>query len=158
MKRLRYENQGLDAVDAAILAALVENARLPTAELARRVDLSAPSVAERIRRLEEAGIIAGYRAAIAPEAMGRPIAAWIRIRPVPGALRRVADILRTLPEITQCDRMTGEDCFLAKASLTSITDLERVIDLIAPHAMTNTSIIQSSPVPPRLPPLRAEDA
>ncbi|MBN9036809.1 MAG: Lrp/AsnC family transcriptional regulator [Rhizobiales bacterium] len=153
-KRIGSEGKGLDPVDRAILAALSDDARVTMAELARAVGLSAPSVAERVRRLEEAGVITGYRAVVSPSALGLPIAAWLRIRPVPGELERVAGIIRDIPEIVECDRVTGEDCFLARAHLRSLADLERVIDRIIPYAMTNTSVIQSSPVPPRLPPLR----
>ena len=154
-KRVGSEGAGLDPVDRAILAALADDARVTMAELARAVGLSAPSVAERVRRLEEAGVITGYRAVVSPSALGLPIAAWLRIRPVPGELERVAGIIRDIPEIVECDRVTGEDCFLARAHLRSLADLERVIDRIIPYAMTNTSVIQSSPVPPRLPPLRS---
>lgn len=153
MKRLRYENGAVDRVDARLITALAENARLSLADLAREVGLSAPSVAERVKRLEEAGVIGGYRAEINPEALGLPLAAWLRIRPVPGQLRMVAEILRRLPEIVSCDRVTGEDCFIARAQVRSVEDLEALIDEIIPYAMTNTSIIQSSPVPPRLPPI-----
>lgn len=153
MKRLNYENGPLDPTDIRILEALVENARVSTAELARSVGLSSPSVAERIRRLEEAGVITGYSATVSVAAIGRPISAWLRIRPVPGALEKVAEILRSIPEIVECDRITGEDCFLARASLKSIAEMEAMIDRIIPYAMTNTSIIQSSPVARRLPPL-----
>lgn len=153
MKRLNYENGQLDELDVRILEALVANARISTAKLARLVGMSSPSVAERIKRLEEAGVITGYRATISPAAIGLPLSIWLRIRPVPGALETVAEIIRSIPEIVECDRVTGEDCFLARAHLKSVADMERVIDLIIPYAMTNTSIIQSSPVGCRLPPL-----
>ncbi len=153
MKYLRYQNSDIDAVDTKILQALTRDARISVAELARTVGLSAPSVSERIKRLEEAGIITGYRAAINPAALGLPIAALLRIRPMPGEHQRVADILRGLPEVIECDRITGEDCFLARAHLKSVADLEALIDKIIPWSITNTSIIQSSPVARRLPPL-----
>lgn len=153
MKRLRYETGPLDAVDARILRALVEDARTSTAELARRVGLSPPSVAERIRRLEEAGVITGYSACIDPAALGRSLAAWLRIRPVPGQLHKVAEILAGLPAVVECDRVTGEDCFVARAHVSSVAELEALIDAVIPYAMTNTAIIQSSPVPRRLPPI-----
>lgn len=153
MKRLRYENGDIDAVDVRILEALVGDARRSVADLARLVGLSPPSVAERIRRLEEAGVIQGYTLTIDARALGLPIAAWLRIRPVPGQLQRVADLLRTLPEIVECDRITGEDCFIARAHVASVEELERLIDQVIPYAMTNTSIIQSSPVKRRLPPI-----
>lgn len=154
MKRLRYENGELDVVDVKILTALIENARVSIADLARLVRLSAPTVAERIKRLEEAGVIEGYTVTISPKALGLPLSAWLRIRPVPGQLQTVADILRGLPEIVECDRITGEDCFIARAHLESVDALEKLIDQIIPYAMTNTSIIQSSPVQRRLPPIR----
>ncbi|MEM7635536.1 MAG: Lrp/AsnC family transcriptional regulator, partial [Pseudomonadota bacterium] len=128
MNRLRYENSRLDAVDRKLLDALIENARTSNAELARLVGLSAPSVAERIKRMEEAGVIEGYSAIVNPEALGLPIAAWLRIRPIPGELHRVAQILRDLPEIVECDRITGEDCFIARAHVRSVGDLETLID------------------------------
>jgi Lrp/AsnC family transcriptional regulator, leucine-responsive regulatory protein len=153
MKRLRYENGEIDAVDARILAALVDDARASVAVLARLVGLSAPTVSERIARLEEAGVIEGYTLTISPKALGLPIAAWLRIRPIPGQLQKVAEILRELPEIVECDRITGEDCFIARAHVASIDALEKLIDQVIPYATTNTSIIQSSPIKRRLPPI-----
>jgi Lrp/AsnC family transcriptional regulator, leucine-responsive regulatory protein len=158
VKRLRYENGAIDVVDVRILDALVADARISVADLARLVGLSAPSVAERIRRLEEAGVIEGYTLTINPKALGLPIAAWLRIRPAPGQLQKVVALLGALPEIVECDRITGEDCFIARANLPSVEELEKLIDQIIPYAMTNTSIIQSSPVKRRLPPiLRADE-
>lgn len=125
------------------------------AELARRVGLSAPSVGERVKRLEESGIIEGYGARINPAALGLALSAWLRIRPVPGELSQVATLLQGIEAVVECDRVTGEDCFLARVHVRSVAELETVIDRIAPHAMTNTAIIQSSPVPRRLPPIRA---
>jgi len=153
MNGLRSDNGGFDAVDATLIAALAANARVSTAELARMVKLSAPSVAERIRRLEDTGVIVGYGAMIDPVAIGLPIAAWIRVRPTPGQLKKVAEVLRDLPEIVSCDRITGEDCYMARAHVRSVGDLERIIDAINPFAMTTTSIIQSSLVERRLPPI-----
>jgi Lrp/AsnC family leucine-responsive transcriptional regulator len=144
-------NENVDAVDVRLLRLLEQDARISTAELARSVGLSAPSVAERIKRLEEKGVIRGFCARIDPAALGLPLSAWLRVRPVPGQLGVVADILRDLPEIARCDRVTGEDCFIALVHVASVSELERVIDRIIPYAMTNTAIIQSSPVPARSP-------
>ncbi|WP_274630660.1 Lrp/AsnC family transcriptional regulator [Arvimicrobium flavum] len=155
MKRLRYEDGNVDAVDARILQALSQNARTSVADLARAVGLSAPSVSERLKRLEENGVIEGYAVRINARALGLPVAAWLRVRPLPGELQRVADILRKLPEVVECDRITGDDCFMARAFVRDMQDLERVIDQIIPYAMTNTSIIQSTPVERRMPPLVA---
>lgn len=149
MKDLRNENTDLDATDLKILRLLEGDARISTAELARGVGLSAPSVAERIRKLQENGVIEAYTVRINPAALGLKLSAWLRIRPVPGQLSVVAEIIRELPEIAQCDRVTGEDCFIALAHVGSVSELERVIDRIIPYAMTNTAIIQSSPVEPR---------
>ena len=157
MKRLRYEKGAVDAVDKGLLEALSGNARISNAELARHVGLSAPSVAERIKRLEEAGVIDGFSVRINPEALGLLISAWLRIRPIPGQLHKVVEVLRALPEIVECDRITGEECFIARAHVKSVHDLERLIDEVIPYAVTNTSIIQSSPVERRLPPISSEE-
>ena len=120
MKRLRYENGPVDPVDARILEVLVADARTSIAEIARTVGLSPPSVSERIKRLEETGVIEGYAARINPRALGLGLSAWLRIRPVPGELRRVAETLQGLPAIVECDRVTGEDCFVARAHVESV--------------------------------------
>ncbi|GER02263.1 AsnC family transcriptional regulator [Iodidimonas gelatinilytica] len=155
MKRLRYENGPLDEADVRILDALIDNARVSLAELARLVGLSPPSVSERVKRLEEAGVIEGYTVTVNAKALGYPLALWLRIRPIPGHLEKVAELLRNMPEVVECDRITGEDCFLARAYVSSVDAMESLIDEIIPYAMTNTSIIQSSPVPKRLPLIRA---
>lgn len=151
MKPLPFQGNGLDAVDLKILRILLDDARTSVAEIARLVGMSAPSVSERMRRLEENGTIGGYSVNVDPAALGLPLGAWLRVRPVPGELARVTEILKDIPEIATCDRVTGEDCFIARVHVRSVADLERIIDRIIPHAMTNTSIIQSSPVPARLP-------
>ncbi len=145
----------LDSIDIGIVETLAADARTSIAELARTVGLSPPSVAERMRRLEDAGVIEGYRAVVNPAAIGLPLSAWLRIRPIPGKLQKVAEVLRDCPEIVECDRITGDDCFIARAHVRSMEHLEKVIDRIIPYAMTNTSIIQSCPVGRRLPPLRS---
>ena len=129
-----------------------EDARVTMADLARAVGLSPPSVTERVRRLEEAGVIQGYSAVIDPLALGLPLAAYVRIRPMPGQLGKVIEVLRRLEAVVECDRVTGEDCFIAKAYVRSVAELEALTDEIIPYAMTSTSIIQSSPVKRRLPP------
>jgi Lrp/AsnC family leucine-responsive transcriptional regulator len=155
MKQLRYENGDIDTIDLRILSALADNARVSIADLAREIGMSAPSIAERIRRLEQAGVITGYTVTLDPQALGLPLSVWLRIRPVPGQLATVAGILTSLPEIVECDRVTGDDCFIARAHVTSVEHLERVIDQIIPFAMTNTAIIQSSPVKRRMPSVAA---
>jgi Lrp/AsnC family leucine-responsive transcriptional regulator len=156
MKRLRFQNGALDATDAAIVRALAKDARATMTDLARALGMSAPSVAERVRRLEEAGIIRGYGAHIDPAALGLSLAAYVRIRPMPGQLRKVSEVLLGLEAIVECDRVTGEDCLIAKAHVRSAADLEALIDRIVPYATTNTAIIQSSPVKRRLPPIASD--
>jgi Lrp/AsnC family leucine-responsive transcriptional regulator len=154
LKYRRSENHALDPIDAALMTALADDARISVAELARMVEMSPPSVSERLKRLEEAGIIQGYTVRVDPAALGRPIVAWLRIKPLPSKLEQVAEILRGLPQVIECDRITGEDCFLARACVPTMQALERMIDKIIPYASTNTSIVQSSPVERRLPPVR----
>lgn len=153
MKRLRYQNGGLDATDAELLRILARDARRSLADLARDVGLSPPSVSERLKRLEEAGVITGYAAQVDPRALGLPLSAYVRIRPMPGQLSKVAELLDRLPAVVECDRITGDDCFIAKAHVASMKELEDLIDRILPYASTNTSVVQSSPVTRRLPPV-----
>jgi Lrp/AsnC family leucine-responsive transcriptional regulator len=145
----------IDAIDRRLLRELGDDARLSTAELGRRVALSPPAVAERVRRLERLGVITGYRAEIDPRALGYGIAAIVRVRPTPRQLPRIAELARDTPEVVECYRITGDDCFLMKLHLHSIDDLEPVLDRFVLFGQTTTSIIQSTPVPRRALPLGA---
>ena len=153
MRRVRYFDGELDEIDKDILAILSENARISMKELAQKVGMSSPSAAERVRRLEEAGVLLGYTIRVSPAALGLPIGVFIRIRPMPGELARVAALLASKPQVVQCDRVTGDDCFIAKAFVPSVDDLEKLIDDLVPFAITNTALIQSSPVSWRIPPV-----
>jgi Lrp/AsnC family leucine-responsive transcriptional regulator len=148
-----YEAKLLDPVNLRVLDELVANGRIAMAELGRRVGLSAPAVAERVQRLERAGVIAGYRAELDPRALGFPVSAIVRIRPSPGQLQRIPDVARETPEVAECHRITGDDCYLLRLHLRSIDELEEVLDRFTPHGQTTTSIIHSTPVPRRGPPL-----
>jgi Lrp/AsnC family leucine-responsive transcriptional regulator len=139
----------LDDTNLRILAELQQNARLTLAELGRRVGLSSPAVTERLQRLEQSGTIIGYRAEIDPRALGLALSAVIRIRPGSGQIQKVAEVARETPEVVECNRITGEDCYLMKAHLRDVQHLEEVIDRFTPFGQTTTSIMQSSPVPPR---------
>jgi len=149
----RTATEILDAKNIALLRQLQADPRQPMSELARRVGMSGPAVRERVQRLEDAGIIRGYRVDIDPKAIGLPVMAIIRIRPLPGQSQRVAELAQQMPTITECHRVTGEDCFIVKIHLDAIDTLDRVLDRFLAHATTTTSIVQSSPVPPRAPPL-----
>ena len=139
----------IDDIDMQLLAELEEDARLSNAELGRRVGLSAPAVAERIARLVESGAITGFHAAVDPRALGLTLSAILRIRPAPRELPKVAQLARDTPEVVECHRITGEDCFFMKLHVRDVEHLEEVIDAFAFHGQTTTSILQSSPVPRR---------
>jgi Lrp/AsnC family leucine-responsive transcriptional regulator len=140
---------GLDAVDRALLTELQGDARLSFAELGRRVGLSSPAVAERLARLEELGVITGYRAEIDPRTLGFTLGAIIRIRPAPRELRKVAELAERTPEVVECHRITGEDCFFIKAYVRDVEHLEELIDQFVIYGQTTSSIMQTSPVPAR---------
>lgn len=114
---------------------------------------SAPAVAERVRRLEEQGVIQGRHLDVNPAALGLPVGVYIRIRPNPGQLAQVAELARSIPEVVECHRVTGEDCFILKACIPAVDQLDRILDQFLLHGSTTTSIIQSSPVPLRPLPL-----
>ena len=147
---LRSERMELDRIDAAILRELCADARIPRAELSRRVGLSAPSVADRVRRLENAGVITGYGARIDPARLGYGLTVLIRARPLPGEMGNMIDAIRETPQIVACDRVSGDDCFVARAHVRDVAEMEAVIDRIVPFGATNSSIVQSSPVAERL--------
>ena len=141
----------MDAVDRAVLAQLDADPRLSTAELARRVKVSVPTARDRVRRLQEARVIRGYRLDVDPAALGYPVAAFVRVRPGPGQLPKIVELAQSLPQVSECHRITGEDCFLMKVHATDLNTFEEVLDRFLLHGQTTTSIIQSTPVPPRTP-------
>ena len=132
-----------------MLAELQQDARLSFAELGRRVGLSSPAVAERLARLEEDGVITGYRAEVDPRALGFTLGVVIRIRPAPRELHKVAELAQRTPEVVECHRITGEDCYFMKAFVRDVEHLEEVIDAFAVYGQTTSSIMQTSPVPER---------
>lgn len=145
---------GFDEIDARLLTKLSENARLSNAELARQVGLSAPSVAERVRRLEDRGVITGYGARVDPSKLGLALTIMIRARPLPGEMKNMIEALRDTPEIVRCDRVSGDDCFVAIAHVRDVKQMEAVIDRIVPYGATNSAIVQSAPFEPRPPVIR----
>jgi Lrp/AsnC family transcriptional regulator, leucine-responsive regulatory protein len=150
-QRIRHRNESsvLDPTNRRILAALSVDARTSTVALGRQVGMSAPAVRDRITRLEEAGVIRGYRVDIDPAAMGLPVAAWVRIRPGPGQLPSIADLAARTPQVSECHRISGEDCFLLKVHVARIEDLEDVLDSFLIHGQTTSSFVVSTPVPAR---------
>jgi Lrp/AsnC family leucine-responsive transcriptional regulator len=148
-----YERNLLDPTNRRILEELQADARLSNAELARRVNLSPPAVAERVQRLERVGVITGYHARVDPKALGYPLAAVVRVSPATRQLHRIPEIARETPEVVECHRITGEDCFFMKLHLRSIDELEAILDRFTPFGRTTTSIVHSSPVAGRPLPL-----
>ncbi len=145
---------GLDELDRRLVTALDRNARTSVVDLARLIGLSPQSTSDRISRLEDMGVVTGFTITLDPAALGQTVGAYIRIRPAMGELQRVAGLVAEIPEIIECDRITGDDCFIAKAFVPHVGDLERIIDRLLPYAQTNTSVIQSSPVKRRQPAFR----
>ncbi len=139
----------LDTVNRQLLRELAADPRIAMSALARRVGMSAPAVAERIQRLQRAGVITGYRVDISPAALGLPVTAFVRIRPSAGQLPKIAALADQTPEISECHRISGEDCFLIKVHAAAIEDLEKTLDQFLNFGQTITSIVVSTPVPPR---------
>jgi Lrp/AsnC family transcriptional regulator, leucine-responsive regulatory protein len=143
------EQRDNDVTNRRILEELQGDGRISLAELGRRVGLSPPAVAERVQRLERDGVITGYHATVNPRALGYALTTVIRIRPAPRQIPKVAELARETPEIVECHRITGEDCFFMKATVRDVEHLEELIDRFVIYGQTTTSIIQSSPVPGR---------
>lgn len=146
----------IDEVNRRILSSLCADPRQSTAQLARRVGMSAPAVRERVAKLEESGVIRGYRLDVDPAALGLPVTAWVRVRPGPGQLPKIAELADRLPEVSECHRISGEDCFLMKVHVSAIDALEAVLDRFLLHGQTISSFVVATPVPPRTPGLDVE--
>lgn len=139
----------LDDTDWHILRALQENARIAYTELGRRVGLSSPAVAERVRRLEEAGIITGYGAQINLAEVGLPMQAIISLTAYAARSSAAAEAIRELPQVLECHKITGQSCYIMKVAVESVSRLEQVIDYLYRYGEVTTSIILSSPVSDR---------
>jgi Lrp/AsnC family transcriptional regulator, leucine-responsive regulatory protein len=142
-------NGHLDEVDHLLIKELQADARLSLAELGRRVGLTPPAVADRLRRLEDDGTIGGYTARVDPRALGFALTAVVRIRPAPRMIAKVADLARATPEVVECLRITGEDCFIMRIHVRDVEHLEELIDSFVLYGQTTTSIVQSAAVPLR---------
>jgi Lrp/AsnC family transcriptional regulator, leucine-responsive regulatory protein len=141
------------ALDAMLIEMLAGNVRIAMSDLARAVGLSAPSAAERVRKLEEAGVIRGFTVALDAKALGYALEAIVRIKPLPGQLHHVEKMIQKESRFVSCDKVTGDDCFIARLCLISIEELDTVLDALHERAETNTAIVKSSPVLRRMPPL-----
>ncbi len=143
----------LDGVDCAIVEILLRDSRASLKELARAVGLSSPSVSERLRRLEERGVIRAFTVEIDPKALGFPIQAIVRIKPLPGKMHVVQKLIEEMPQFGECDKVTGDDCFVARLYVRSIEELDGLLDRIADKAETSTAIVKAQPIRRRPPPL-----
>jgi len=144
---------GLDDIDRQLLAALADDARQPVSELARQIGLSSPATAERVRRLEAQGVIERFTVQLDPRALGYTLQAIVRVKPLPGQLHLVEEVIRRIPEFVECDKVTGDDCFICRLYLRSIDQLDEILSKVTERAETSTAIVKSTPVPRRLPPL-----
>ena len=142
-----------DEIDQLLISALMQDSRSSLKTLASLSGLSSPSVAERIRKLEEREVIKGYTVEVDPKAFGYQLQAIIRIRPLPGQLQEVERQIQNIPQFTECDKVTGDDCFIARLHVRSIEQLDSLLDELNAYAETNTAIIKKSPVKRRLPPM-----
>ncbi len=139
----------LDPTDRRILSELAADGRVSLAELGRRVSLSSPAVAERVQRLERAGVITGYHAEIDPRALGFPLKAIVRIRPGARQLPKIPELAEQIPEVAECLRITGEDCFVLTVHLRSMDELSGLLDRFLVYGETTTSIVNATPIPRR---------
>ena len=137
----------LDTVDHAILEVLQADGRLPLSELGRRVGLSQPAMSERVRRLEERGVITGYGARVDPHALGLSTAAIIRLRTTHEHIRACLDRFSTMPEVIEVHRVTGEDCFVLRVIVPAPGNLEGIVDALARFGAVTTSVVLRSEAP-----------
>lgn len=141
-----YPSLQLDRTDLLLIDELQQNARTAFAELARRVHLSTPAVIERVRRLEDAGVLLGYRAEINVAALGLGVRAFVKVTVAGDRISAFATLVRSIPEILECHRVTGNESFLAQVAVRDMDHLEQVLDSLMPYVSTNTSIVLNSPV------------
>jgi Lrp/AsnC family leucine-responsive transcriptional regulator len=141
----------LDETGWHLLQELQQNARLSYSELGQRVGLSSPAVAERMRRMEEAGIISGYHAEIDIARIGLPITAIIRMSsPVGQSCFRIVEVPKDIPEVLECHHVTGSDALVMKVSVSSVKHLEDLIHRLSMHSQVTTSLVLSTPVSRRV--------
>ena len=141
----------MDKYDRLLLSALIENGRASFADLARRVNLSPPAVADRVAKLEAAGIITGYHAGVDLAKLGLPIECVIELRITDRDYKRTQEALEEIPQLTLCHRVTGDACLLIQAAVASMPELQDLIDRIGQFGATKTSLILSTPFEQRVP-------
>lgn len=140
----------IDDIDRKVLKELQEDARVSYAELGRRVGLTTPAVIERVRKLEDAGVITGYRAEIDPAKVGLPIIAFVRMSITGVDYSHIIEVAEQSEEVLECHRGTGGDSFIMKVAVSSVEHLQQIIDKLTPYGITTTAIVLSSPVKRRI--------
>jgi len=139
----------LDETNRLLLRELHADPRVTMSALARKVGMSAPAVAERVQRMQRAGVITGFSMSVDPAALGLPVTAFVRVRPAARQLARIADVAESMEQVSECHRITGEDCFLVKVHAATIPELEETLDRFLMYGQTVSSIVVTTPVPPR---------
>jgi Lrp/AsnC family leucine-responsive transcriptional regulator len=134
----------LDDIDRRILNILTNDGRISLSELAQKVSMSAPSVTDRVRRLEDKGILLGFTIDLDLSMLGYALEAIVRIKPRPGKLKQVENMIESESRFVSCDRVTGDDCYIAKLLLKTIDELDSLLEPFHDYAETNTSIVKSS--------------
>jgi Lrp/AsnC family transcriptional regulator, leucine-responsive regulatory protein len=153
MNRSRYVNRTIDKTDHVIVAALFGDGRMTFRELGAIIDMSSPSVTDRVNKLKDAGAVLGFTAIIDPKVFGYAIAAHFRINAKPGEVKRIEQVLKETPQVIEALRATGDGCFLASVCVTDMDELELVAARFEPFASTDVAVIQSTTVARRLPKL-----
>jgi len=141
----------LDKKDVQILDALQQDARQSLAALGKRIGLSQPAMSERVRKLEEAGVIEGYGARISLRSLGLGLQAIIRVRTTHAHIKSYLKLFEEMPEVLEADRVSGEDCFIVRCAFAEPLDLEHVVDALAVHGAVTTSLVLSTAVRKRIP-------
>lgn len=143
----------LDDADKAIIDLLLHDSRISLRNIGAQIGLAAPTVRDRILRLEDVGVIEGFSIRLNARSLGFSLEAILRVEPLPGKLRAVEKALQDMPEIVDCSVVTGEDCFVARLLLREVGELDRLLGPLHDMARTKTSIVHRQPVPPRRPPI-----
>jgi Lrp/AsnC family leucine-responsive transcriptional regulator len=152
---LSFVSKAMDVLDYRILQMLGNDARRPYADVARELGVSQPTVAERVRRMEERGVILGAMLRLDHAKLGHPIEAFIRIVVTPQVQYRIEQVAKGIPQVIEMSRVTGEDCLIVRAVLRSVAELSELIGQLSQHGASNTSIVLGTPIPLRSPLLQA---
>lgn len=145
--------KALDEIDKGIIAALEHDGRASLADIGKGVGLSGPAVGERLRRLQTSGVVERFTVRVAPSAVGYTLEAIVRIKPRTKQMHIVEQMIKNEPRFTSCDRVTGDDCLIARLALVNVAELDDILLPLHERAETNTSVVKSSLLPDRIPDL-----